>query len=590
MNFKKPLSVCLITFLSLSSAIAQDSSAKDERRKAQQERERKALLLLDEVLKESEGLKLAENRVRIQAQVAELLWKRDEKRARSLFKEVMDKIREMAAALDNTDPDFYNLSQLPSQLRTDVLRMMLGHDARLAIEFLRATRLPPPPDNYYNQLDQEADLEMSLAGNIAASDPHLALQVAEESLARGISYQLPQALGQIHANDAQAGARLAAEVLKKLQSESLSSNPVALNVAVNLMSLAIESNAAASAQGQAGQAARSVFDEQATRQLMNIVISAAINIWAAPNPFNDSMRGYVQQIWMSLQSALPAIEKYAPTRAAELRKQLQQFNEASDPRTRSMHEYQELMSKGTVEEFIEAAKRAAPDTRDAFFRQAARNAMSSDDINRARQIIAEHISSPAQRRQAIIEMEQNLRWRAIQQGKADEVRQMLTDVRTSDERARIFVNLATVAEAKGDKKSALELLYEARGQMGSRASNYGEINALLEIAQAYGRLDAARGFEILESLVGQFDQLVAAAAVMEGFEISGYFKEREMMLQPGRSLYSTLEQYMKSLAAFDRADYDRVRTIAGRFERDELRILARLIVAQNTLSAEQQNE
>src|SRR5689334_17197847 len=63
--------------------------SKEEKEKAQKELEKKALQLLDDTLQSTQSLKLAENRAVIRAQAADLLWKRDEKRARSLFRDAL---------------------------------------------------------------------------------------------------------------------------------------------------------------------------------------------------------------------------------------------------------------------------------------------------------------------------------------------------------------------------------------------------------------------------------------------------------------------------------------------------------------------
>src|ERR671933_29331 len=67
----------------------------EQESKAQKELEKKALQLLDDTLQSAQALKLVENRAVIRAQAADLLWKRDEKRARSLFR---DAVAELVAA------------------------------------------------------------------------------------------------------------------------------------------------------------------------------------------------------------------------------------------------------------------------------------------------------------------------------------------------------------------------------------------------------------------------------------------------------------------------------------------------------------
>src|SRR5437762_2930125 len=59
-------------------------------RQANKELEAQALALLEEVVNETPSLKLPENRIRLQASAAELLWPRDKGRARELFSAAMN--------------------------------------------------------------------------------------------------------------------------------------------------------------------------------------------------------------------------------------------------------------------------------------------------------------------------------------------------------------------------------------------------------------------------------------------------------------------------------------------------------------------
>ena len=87
----------------------------------QHERERQALALLDEVATEAQTLRLAENRIRIQAIAADLLWTRDEDRARAFFKEAIGNLNQLANNFDADNPQSYNYSHLSFMLRQEVL-------------------------------------------------------------------------------------------------------------------------------------------------------------------------------------------------------------------------------------------------------------------------------------------------------------------------------------------------------------------------------------------------------------------------------------------------------------------------------------
>src|ERR1043166_876974 len=78
----------------------------DEKEKAQkeaeqrQELERKTFALVDEIVSGAWGLKVPENRSFIQASAADLLWKHDENRARTLF---WDALNSLGLQTDTSD-------------------------------------------------------------------------------------------------------------------------------------------------------------------------------------------------------------------------------------------------------------------------------------------------------------------------------------------------------------------------------------------------------------------------------------------------------------------------------------------------------
>src|SRR5262245_26482208 len=68
----------------------QEPQETEEEKKAAKELEKKALGLIDEMVAEAASLKLAENRVHILAGASDILWARDEERARALVRQAMD--------------------------------------------------------------------------------------------------------------------------------------------------------------------------------------------------------------------------------------------------------------------------------------------------------------------------------------------------------------------------------------------------------------------------------------------------------------------------------------------------------------------
>ncbi|MCA1556282.1 MAG: hypothetical protein LC747_06285, partial [Acidobacteria bacterium] len=127
---RKLLTAFALSLLTLTTAAAQSptklAEPKEEKEKAQKELERKALALLNDTIESAqERLKLAENRALIQAQAAELLWTRDEKRARALFRDAMTGVGEALQSAGEQKSSRRDMSYWTLvQSRTQTLQMI----------------------------------------------------------------------------------------------------------------------------------------------------------------------------------------------------------------------------------------------------------------------------------------------------------------------------------------------------------------------------------------------------------------------------------------------------------------------------------
>ncbi len=108
--------VGMILLTASIAVIAQDPPGTEQQQKAQAALKEKALQLLDQVIAEAQALKLPENRLRLQWQAGDLLWERDEARARTLFSQASAGIGEMIQSLDRNDRRYNELLQAPLQL------------------------------------------------------------------------------------------------------------------------------------------------------------------------------------------------------------------------------------------------------------------------------------------------------------------------------------------------------------------------------------------------------------------------------------------------------------------------------------------
>ena len=87
--------LCIVCFV-LSISAQQPVT---EAEKARQETEKKALELLEQILTEAQSLKLPENRLRVKAMSAGMLWEKDQPRARTYFQEAENNLKQIIQSL-----------------------------------------------------------------------------------------------------------------------------------------------------------------------------------------------------------------------------------------------------------------------------------------------------------------------------------------------------------------------------------------------------------------------------------------------------------------------------------------------------------
>ena len=611
------LSIILGTVLLTAAQIvrAQDPPSAEQQQKAQAALKEKAFQLLDQVIEEAQALKLAENRVRLQWQAGDLLWERDEVRARTLFSQAAAGVGEMIQSLDTNDRRYIELLQTPVQLRQELLMTVTRRDPKLAYNFLLATR-PPAPANASNigQQNAESNLEMNLLAQIASSDPRLALQSAESALDKGqFPSSLARLLAQLQEKDKDAAAKLKEKLLKRLRTEPLLSNSSAISLALGLLrsgprlpETQTSSQQASAIANNPNQAIYRPLDEAAFRELLEIVVAAALTAVVRPpgqpigppvaGPFipgggqasAQAMQNNARMLINGLQALLPQIDKYLPARSQAARQKLTEIG--ADPnRVVIDSELSSLLRQGSTEALLQAAsKTQAPGTREMLYRQAASKAMNEGNLERARQIATDHLDQ-RQRDSVFQELERQQAIQNVLAGKMEEARRTLAGMKTDAERVNLLTQVAATAVKKNNQKLALQFLEEARALASRRAENYQQFELQLRVARGYAEVDSSRAVEMLAPGIEQLNELLAAAVILSGFELR-VFKEGEMLLQGGGQLSSMVMRYGQALSAIANLDFERANTAADRFLRPDSRIVARLAIVRGLLGARAEYE
>lgn len=569
--------------LSQDSKLPQlEQESRDEKEKARKELEKKALSLLDDTLQSAQALKLAENRAVLRAQAADLLWKRDEKRARSLFR---DAFADLAAARAEAAKN-ERASWMLAELRPRLLYMVAARDPQLALDLLHESRPASADDASQSSFtgNQEDNLEQAIAAQAAENDPKLALKIAEENLDKGVGYGALNVLERLRQKDPESAKKFAGEIVEKLQGETLSRGQEASFVAISLLRSALMPQSQQSfylgpspASGAAEKPKPLALEDGDLRALAELVTSAALKDSAATGAYG---------LTMQLRPMLAELEKLAPARVAQLRQRIAEMDKALDPRMKSWMQFNSAVSgDSSPDAMLEAAAKAPPEMRQSYYTFAAMKLAQSGDAERARQVVNDNVTGQ-EREQLLAQIDGAAVSRDVEKGSLDEARAVVSRIKSKERRAGALAELATAFAAKGDKKGAALLLEEARGLVSRQPENEREMGALLEVARGYALVDPSKTFEMIDPLIDQANDMLAAAALLEKFGAGqGMFRKGEMILSPGvGSINGMYSRYVKALAELARLDFDRTRTDADRFHHEEVRLLARLVISQSILS------
>jgi len=532
--------------------------------------EKKALDLIESLSEQVSNLHSPSNRMRAQCTVADLLWSRDEKRARTLFAAAVTQLSSRIVEIDYSDPEVYQDLNRLSMSRQELVMRIAAHDPDLAITALRQTRFQTDNNTVVRgswNPQAEANLEMNVAGVIVGKDPAAALKLARNSLARGVSWNVISFLPQLYQKDQKAGQDLFQEIVTRIKSENLARNTELGNNAWNLLNTF-----------QPPQA-----DEDTYRDLLTAVLSYVLG----GSRQTQSGMSTAQNFYHQLDRIAPLVEKYAPSRTAELREWSQAVERTLDPQVKMYQEMQKLSQNGTVDEMMALAAKYPPEFRTLLYQNAAWKAITGGDTAKAKEI-AEMIPDPAQRRQVLDQLDNQAASAAEGNNKSVEAQRLVDKAKTISQKLEIILRAANAVAAEGDKKAALELLNEAKIMLASATQSAGQLNGRVRLAQAYLRLDPDQSFSVLQPLIIKLNELVAAAAVLDGIDFQ-YLKDGEWVMPGVNNLGNVINSLDQTLAALGQVDFDRARALADQIERPEVRVLMEIDLALITLGGKPLN-
>ena len=545
----------------------------------------KGLALLIEVTQTLPQLHRPQTRAALQIEAAQLLWNSDEKRASKLMEQAIESVKEFLADVDNSEQEYYESFQVAMQLRRQVVEALAPHDPEMALTFLRSTRTLSNPESLRNnpQGNQELQLELSLASQITATDPKRAFQMAEDTLKTGSSTGLLDTLIRLRARDPQLAARLAHDIATKLTNERLLKNLEATYLATSFLQIIRPAGRTQPGGGENG-ANTNLISEDEYRDLFRKILSEALSYSPPGMNAYTPERNAAQNLLNTLKQMSVELGSYAPDRAAALEKKWLELNNLGNPQNALWQRYQAAINNGTPEAALESVDQAPREMREQLYQQVANKLAGAGDLTRARQVIADHITNPMQRRQAMKLLEQQAIYSAASRGKVEEALRNLSSFRPVNEQAQILSQIVNQIGPGLKRSTALLYLEQARNMLGPSAQADGQqqMHALLEIGRAFSRYDSSRAFEIVEPLIDQFNDISASAVTLDGFG-QRYYQDGEVIMDNGNAVAEAANQLATALGSLALADFERAKAAADRIHPLDVRVHVYLAIAQQTI-------
>ncbi len=532
------------------SAQTPDAEKKEKAAKLQEN----ALSFLRETSSEIINLRTPENRIGFHAELASLMWFHDEREARVMFNAVTNDFRQLLVNLNaqinsielDENSEIYNIPFVRGagrqaeihrkfgkamSVRQQIASALSEHDALLAYSFFTDTASAITNAKFQEQIkQQDGYFEMQLLQAVAEQDAAKGLEFGRKSLAKGVNNNHLELLKKIYKKDADSGAAFAEDIVRKLRADS--DDAENFYFVSRALSLGIENR-------------DSVKDKPTRKRMFSDSDLRDLAEAAARNLLSQNL-----ETLASNSETINNIEKLLPNRAAQIRQRMKTATvAAANSNTNSETALTDAIADRYVKEQLEKDKQ-------------------EEKIEEMKTAVTSELSGE-QRTAAI-----------------SEAQKMIDGIDDPTAKIAALSGLAAQIAKSGDKDLALQFMKQAESFVSNTPKNYIDYLQLWTLASGYAQVDAEKSFPILETAVYNLNDTIAAfIKVAEFIDVNGEIIEDGEVQVSGfggggmtRGLIAGLGASEPTIRTLSEADFARMRNLSNKFDRPEVRILAKMLI------------
>ncbi len=486
------------------------------------------------------------NRINFTVRSADILWDMEETDARAMFSTSIGDVKRLISQVDfemNQQNSSRNstwtgrgsrisLSTKTNQafsLRSQLVTALSNHDPEWALRFVQETSQMVTNPKLVKRFERENKrFESQIIRKIASKDVSKALELGREKLSKGVTSDILSLLKDIYGKDQEKGSEFAKDVLQKLKDSA-----VKRNLTRHIVSLF--------------QYAVGTMDSDKTPLLDKSSLSALADLLAKHVTASTSRYKNLSD------KVMLGLEKYSPNSAAQVKQTFDQRNAGRNARRGNRNPISKTFS-GNEDQ------KERSEERSKF-----QNEINKDLNNLGNENLS------AEDKEAII----------------NQTKSKILSVNDDKYRFKGLVNLAIRVAVMGDKESAAGILYDAETYMIVDPKERNDYAQSQTLANAYALVDTDRSFSILENMIYRLNGVINGYIKFMEFSGNRRILENGELIMNSRSQQFTryLNLYPQTLRNLAENDYSRLKDLTDKFERPEIRVETRLLIAKALLNA-----
>ncbi len=520
--------------------------------------------LLEQTAKDSEGLRLPENRALVASKLGDGFWKTDEKRARQFFQTAISElISAQAEAVNEKKPTGITTNLLNgTSPRLEILTRIANHDAEFALEAFYRSRTSKIADlltkvseskNDENEqyVQTELGYEQNFINRVGEKNPQRALKLLTENLKNGVSYESLGLIESLREKDLDAANKVAAEIAEKILEANFEKTPQTYGVATSF--LAEYGKAPEADQKNIVKVDKKIISDLAAKIAQSMLKSSEDNAY-------------------EIENFLPLLENLSPANVSALKQKI--AKSPSAPQRREAAIYSKFIETNpSPEKLLSEAENFSDDYKNQIYYAAAEKYAQNGNFSQAKKILTDKMSKNTSEGY-LTQINHGLISKTITEGKFEEANSLINQITLESNRLYFLIQLANDIYQKNpveNKKLSLNVFAQARALIPQMPETIEDMSTLMTLAYSIAPIDDEQSFQMIESLIFSTNEYTEAALTVSKYRNDGTLRQGELLVSSYASV-SNLYILAPALTILGEKDYKRTLTLISGFQRLETRI------------------